>query len=176
MMRLESSVLTALPLEVRAGTHVTENTDNQANETTLRFRVQKFIVAVRTDDRVQVWSDRHAIPENVPWRPVSLITLLGDPNVFPEPAAAPAPTTATGSTQLALPVPSDTTWKVYVKNLRKGADAGRIGADFDGDTVEMVGPTSCTVTVGTASAYEKALGWHRTYYRGMLISVVKSTR
>ena len=51
--------------------------------------MQGFIVAVRTDDRVQVWSDKHAIPENVPWRPVSLITLLGDPNVFPEPAAAP---------------------------------------------------------------------------------------
>ena len=55
------------------------------------FRVQKFIVAVRTDDRVQMWCDKDAIPENVPWRPVSLITLLGDPNVFSETAAAPAP-------------------------------------------------------------------------------------
>ena len=58
--------------------------------------VQGYVVAVRNDEKVQVWTDKYQVPDNLKWRPAHLITLFAD-------AALPPPVPASsGSGMLGL--------------------------------------------------------------------------
>ena len=133
-----------------------------------------FVVAVRCDEKVQTWSDKYNLPDNLPWRPLSLVTILLPD--MPQPSAIS--TTQRALPNIAVPFISETPdspFRLFVKNIRKGMTEHMLCADFDADKVIKKSPTTAIMDFSTKEAAEKALAWNGSSYKGLRISVRWST-
>ena len=143
--------------------------------TTTNLSVQAYVVSVRTDDRLQVHTNLYQVPDDLPWRPRSAVTVLPEVDEAPVTPVSP-PVRVTVPLALEDARPPSYPLRVFVKYLRKKLDPQRIQSDFNGTAINMISPSSCTIDFDDLEAYQTALAWHHTYYKDVLITVTPSAK
>ena len=138
--------------------------------TTTGALLHGFVVAMRLDEKLQVYPDRFNVPwDELPWRPRSLVEV--------ESEAAVDTSRASGqhSGKRGAPctdlVPCAGMIIVYVKNVRKGTEPEVLKEDFQADDIRMQTASTAALIYKDQTAADAALAWSGTMYKGLWIKV-----